>query len=81
MNLITTIILLLTLYLVYSLYNAYNNIVKELRSIKEKCVKEAASEDFKSYLDKNNPIDQKINNTPKNMIKGLQMLLNQLNDK
>lgn len=78
MNLIVVIIILLTLYLMYSLYNAYNNIVKELRSIKEKCVKESSSEDFKSYIDKNNPIDQKINNTPQYMIEGLKVLLNKI---
>jgi hypothetical protein len=62
----------------YSLYGAYNNIVKELKLIKEKCVKESSSENFKSYIKDKNPIDEKINNAPKTMVKGLEMLLNRL---
>lgn len=76
MNLILLIVILFVLWLVYSLYTAYDNIVKELREIRNKCVQAGtAKEGFKSNLQEN-PVDSNMKEMPSHMIKGLKLLLN-----
>lgn len=44
MDLIVVILLSIALWMVYSIYQAYNNIVKELKQIREKCVTQGISQ-------------------------------------
>jgi hypothetical protein len=44
MQLITVILLAIALWIAYQFYNSYVNIVKELKEIKDKCIKEGISE-------------------------------------
>lgn len=44
MQLISVILLLLAIWVVYQMYKAYNNIAKELKDIKEKCIKTGVTE-------------------------------------
>lgn len=75
MNLILLIVILFVLWLVYSLYTAYDNIVKELREIRNKCVQTgAAKEGFKTSIE-DNPVDSRMKEMPSHMVKGLQLLL------
>ena len=47
----------------YGIYQSYNNIVKELKQIKEKCINEGVSkkEAFTSYINENYVKDQIVN--------------------
>lgn len=55
MQLITVILLLIAIYVIQNIYKSYNNIVKELKEIKDKCVKEGMStkEAFTSHINNN----------------------------
>lgn len=50
MELIVVILLLIAMWIVYKIYVSYNDIVKELRQIRNKCVKEGAVESMKSNI-------------------------------
>lgn len=76
MNLILLLVVLFVLWMVYSLYTAYDNIVKELKEIRNKCIKEGvAKEGFKTSLQEN-PVDTNMKEMPSHMVKGLKLLLN-----
>lgn len=77
MNLILLIVIFFVLWMVYSLYTAYDNIVKELKEIKNKCVSKGSGskEDFKTNLEEN-PVNTNMKEMPNNMVKGLKLLLN-----
>ena len=62
MQLITVLLLCIGLWIVYQIYIAYNNIVKELKQIKDKCITSGISkkEAFRDYIDKNTPENKLI---------------------
>ncbi len=57
MQLITAILLCIGIWMVYQIYIAYHNIVKELKQIKDKCIKTGVSkkEAFRDYIGEQKP--------------------------
>jgi len=75
MNLILLIVIGFVMWLAYLLYTAYDNIVKELKEIRTKCVGEKTSpETFQTNI-KENPVNEQMKALPSTMATALQLLL------
>lgn len=76
MQLITVIILAIALWIAYQFYNSYVNIVKELKEIKEKCIKEGMSEReaFVEHISENY-VSDKVKEVRNGVLKNLQEAL------
>ena len=80
MQLVTVIILLLAIWVVYQVYIAYNNVVKELKEIKDKCIKTGVTEReaFTEHVSANY-VSDKLKQVQKQVISNLQSQLEKLN--
>ena len=80
MQLITVIILLVAIWVVYQIYLSYNNIVKELKQIREKCIKEGVSqqEAFVEHVSENYMSD-KLKTIKNNVLTTLKKQLEEIN--
>jgi archaellum component FlaF (FlaF/FlaG flagellin family) len=80
MQLITVIILLVAIWVVYQIYISYNNIVKELKQIREKCIKEGVSqqEAFVEHVSENYMSD-KLKTIKNNILTTLKKQLEESN--
>lgn len=80
MQLITIIVLLLAIWVVYQIYTAYDNLVKELKQIKEKCIKEGVSqqEAFTEHVNENY-LSNKLKNIKNSVLDTLKKQLEETN--
>lgn len=53
MELISVILLFVAIWVLYKIYVSYTNIVKELKEIRHKCVKEGASSNLTNHVSEN----------------------------
>lgn len=72
MELISVILLFIAIWVLYKIYGSYTDIVKELRQIKQKCVKEGTSDTLSNYVSENytNDTMNNIRNSALSTLKG-----------
>lgn len=61
MQLISVILLFIAIWVLYKIYISYTDIVKELKQIKQKCVKEGTSDNLTNHVSDNYTSDN-VNN-------------------
>ena len=73
MNLILLIVIVFFMWLGFALYKAYDNIVSELKQMREKCIGKTVEKMDSNIVEK--PVEQTLGTIPTSMVDGLKFLL------